>query len=159
MRRRPCQDNLIIRAKPLCPSRKFVTFKLLHCWGSRLRRGTCVSEKIRRVSLTRFQLRRLCRFCVTGESPVFRIYSRLFLSCSRRHSRRVNCAHALPLYCVRLYALPDTCVSIAVTAIYIYIHAITNISINSYILLTVYFNLFSFSSLLVILPYYTIFLQ
>ena len=69
----------IIRAKPFCPSRKFVTFKLLHRWVPRLGRGTCVSEKqIQRVSSTRFGLRRLCRFCVTGKSPVFRIYSRLF---------------------------------------------------------------------------------
>ena len=90
----------IIRVKPLCPSRKFVTFKLLHRWVPRLKRGTCMSEKIRRVSLTRFRLRRLCRF----------------LSCSRCHSRPVNCAHALPLYCVQCYALPDPYASIAATA-------------------------------------------
>ena len=105
----------IIRAKPLCPSRKFVTFKLLHRCVPWLKRGTCASEKIRRVP-TRFRLRRLCCFCVTGKSPVFRICSRLFLSCSRRHSIPVNCAHALPLYCVRCCALLDPCASIAATA-------------------------------------------
>ena len=39
-----------------------------------------------------------------------------FLSCRCRHSRSVNCANALPLYCVRCYALPDPCASIATTA-------------------------------------------
>ena len=42
-------------------------------------------------------------------------YSRLFCHAVGRHSRPVNYAHALPLYCVRCCALPDPCASIAAT--------------------------------------------
>ena len=50
-----------------------------------------------------------------GRIPGFPHLFTTFLSCSRCHSRPVNCAHALPLYCVWCYALPDPCASIAAT--------------------------------------------
>ena len=48
-----------------------------------------------------------------GQIPGFPHIFTTFLSCSRRHLRPVNCAHALPLYYVLCYALPNPCASIS----------------------------------------------
>ena len=98
------------------PLSKVCYLKLLHRWVLRLGRGTCVGKKsggCRRLAST---YAGYVSFASRANPRFFRIYSQLFLSCSCRHSRPVNCAHTLPLYCVRCYTLPDPCASIAATA-------------------------------------------
>ena len=94
--------TFILRNPYVRPSGRFVIFKLSHCW---------VPACLKQSGACRRLASGYAGFCVMGESPVFRIYSQLFC-----HTVAVNCAHALPLYCVRCYALPDPCASIAATA-------------------------------------------